>query len=129
MSAQKDELDPLLAAIRALRSDDPTIRRPAISMLLNLARQGQGRSGRVLTEEFGPYAPSEDLSGCSAPIETVHGCDGNCRSCVWLWLDRPSSILAAPIASSRGALIHSRQHPSAGAPARQQSLRIAFSRS
>jgi hypothetical protein len=89
MSALKDELDALLAAIRALQSDDPTIRRPAISMLLELARLGHGlvraEAELVLTEEFGPYAVSEGLSGCSAPIEVVDACDGNCRSCVWLW--------------------------------------------
>jgi hypothetical protein len=97
MAAPKDDRAYVLTAIRALQSDDPTIRRPAVSMLLELARQGHGAARadaeRVLTEEFGPYAVCEGLSGCSAPIEVVHTCDGNCRACVWLWHDPPSLFL------------------------------------
>ncbi len=92
MSTDKDFVN-YLAAVRALQSDDPKVRRPAISMLLELARQGPGavpaHAERALTEEFGPYAVSDGLSGCSAPIEAVNACDGNCRSCVWLWEDWP----------------------------------------
>jgi hypothetical protein len=115
MSTQKAGLSVLLAAVRALRSDDPAIRRPAISMLLELARQDHGTirttAERVLTDEFGPYAVSDGLPGCSAPIEAVEVCDGNCRSCVWLWLDRPSasaqqnSTLSAEPASQSATLI------------------------
>ena len=92
MSTDKDFVS-YLAAVRALQSDDPKVRRPAISMLLELARQDPGavpaHAERALTEEFGPYAVSEGLSGCSAPIEAVNACDGDCRSCIWLWEDRP----------------------------------------
>ena len=105
MSREKDDLISYLAAVRALQSDDPETRRPAISMLLELARHDRGvvriHAERALTDEFGPYAVSEGLSGCSGPIEAVNACDGNCRSCVWLWEDRPilsfqpSSVVAA----------------------------------
>jgi len=97
MPAQKDGLASYLAAANALRSGDPTTRRPALSELLELARGCQGvlrsNAERLLTEEFGPYAVSEGLSGCSAPIEVVHACDGNCSSCVWLWQDPPGPSL------------------------------------
>ena len=101
MSTQQDGLVIYMAAVRALHSDDPTIRRPAIAALLELARRGLGtvraNAERALTQEFGPYAVTEGLSGCSAPIEVVDVCDGKCRSCVWLWLDQPES--AVPHAS------------------------------
>lgn len=92
MSTQQDGVAVYMEAVRALQSDDPAIRRPAISVLLELARRGQGavrtNAERALTREFGPYAVSEGLPGCSAPIEVVDVCDGNCRACVWLWLDK-----------------------------------------
>jgi hypothetical protein len=89
-----EDLAAFLAAVRDLHSSDPAIRRPAIAVLLQLAR---GRSSVqtdaecVLTEEFGPYAVTEGLGGCSGPIEFVEVCDGNCRACVWLWQDQPVS--------------------------------------
>ena len=93
MSTQQDDFAVYMAAVRALHSDDPTVRRPAISVLLEFARRGQGvvraYAERALTQEFGPYAVSEGLSPCSAPIEVVEVCDGNCRCCVWLWLNQP----------------------------------------
>lgn len=101
MSAQQDDLAVYMAAVRALHSDDPTVRRPAISVLLEFARRGQSvvraHAEGALTQEFGPYAVSEGLSGCSAPIEVVEGCDGNCRSCVWLWLNQPDSQRASVV--------------------------------
>ena len=116
MSTDKDFVR-YLAAVRALQSDDPKVRRPAISMLLELARQDPGavpaHAERALTEEFGPYAVSDGLSGCSAPIEAVNACDGDCRSCIWLWEDRPvpsfqrSSIMVAdldPVGETHSAL-------------------------
>jgi len=97
MSTQQDGLAVYMAAVRALHSDDPTVRRPAISVLLELARRGHGsvraNAEQALTKEFGPYAVSEGLQGCSAPIEVVDACDGNCRACVWLWLEPPELAL------------------------------------
>ena len=43
---------------------------------------------RTLTKEFGPYAVGEGLPSCVAPIRLVEECDGNCRSCEWLWLNQ-----------------------------------------
>lgn len=65
--------------------------------ILGLARQGMGpiraRASRVLTEEFGPYALTEGLPACTAPVRVVEKCDGNCRSCPWLWLgQQPPTI-------------------------------------
>ena len=104
------DLTGYFAAACALRSDLPAVRRPAITALLQLARQTTGpiraNAERVLTEEFGPYAVTEGMSPCSAPIRLVEECDGNCGSCAWLWLD-PQPIPEEPataVPSFAGAL-------------------------
>lgn len=94
MVTVNEDVAAFLAAVRALHSGDPAVRRPAIAVLLQLARgqsSAQTDAECVLTEEFGPYALTDGLGGCSAPIEVVEVCDGNCRSCVWLWQDHPAS--------------------------------------
>lgn len=94
MVTVNEDLAAFLAAVRALHSSDPAVRRPAIAVLLQLGRGQscvQTDAERVVTEEFGPYAVTDGLGGCSAPIEFVEVCDGNCRSCVWLWQDQPAS--------------------------------------
>ena len=98
MSQTQADLNSYFAAVRALRSDDPSVRGPAITALVELARQGMGpvraRAARVVTEEFGPYALSEGLPACTAPVRIVEECECNCRSCVWLWLDQqPPTVL------------------------------------
>ncbi len=79
------------AAACALRSDIPAVRRPAITTLLELARHSHGAirhsAERALIEEFGPYSVDEGLPACAAPIQVVEECNGDCRSCAWLWLD------------------------------------------
>ena len=89
MSRQEDGIAAYFSAACALRSDSPAVRRPAVSMLLELARHATGpvraRAERALTEQFGPFVVSDGLPGCAAPIGVVEGCDGNCLSCVWLW--------------------------------------------
>ncbi len=82
---------------QALKSDDPAVRRPAISTLIALAQQAvapvSARASAVLTKEFGPFVVTEGLSGCAAPISAVHQCDAegrDCRACEWLW-DPPSA--------------------------------------
>jgi hypothetical protein len=91
MSRQEGDLAAYFAAARALRSELPVIRRPAITVLLDLARRATGpiraRAERALREQFGPYVVSEGLSGCAAPIEIVEKCDGNCSECPWFWRD------------------------------------------
>ena len=94
----RDQAAACFLALRALKSDDPSIRRPAIAMLIDLAQQATSciRAGAsaALAREFGPYAVSEGLSGCAAPISTVHQCDAegwDCHACVWLWNPPPSS--------------------------------------
>jgi hypothetical protein len=61
---------------QALRSDDPAVRRPAISTLIALAQHAvvpvSARASAVLTKEFGPFAVTEGLSGCAAPLSVVH---------------------------------------------------------
>lgn len=97
------------AAARALRSDLPTVRRPAITTLLELACQTTGAirasAEKTITEEFGPYATVEGLPPCAAPIQVVEECDGCCGSCAWLWLDPPPVSKEPPAAASfAGAL-------------------------
>jgi hypothetical protein len=93
MVTANEDLAAFLAAVRALHSSDPAIRRPAIAVLLHLARgesSVQIDAECAVTEEFGPYAVTEGIGGCSGPIEFVEICDGNCRSCVWLWQEQPA---------------------------------------
>lgn len=100
MSRQNDAIAAYFLAASALRSDVPVLRRPAIAALLELARQATGsvRVGaeRALTEEFGPFAVSEGLSGCAAPIKVVERCDGTCRVCPWLWLNDGAAVPQYP---------------------------------
>jgi hypothetical protein len=108
MATVNEDLATLLAAVRALHSSDPAIRRPAIAILLHLAREQssvQTDAECVLMEEFGPCAITEGIGGCSGPIEFVEVCDGNCRSCVWLWQEQPASCSRH---SSIGRSEHSR---------------------
>lgn len=91
MRAQ-DQVTTYLLMSQALKSDDPSIRRRAIATLIDLAQQAI-TSVRVLAraaleKEFGPYAVSDGLSGCVAPISAVHQCDAegwDCHGCEWLW--------------------------------------------
>ncbi len=94
-----DDLSAYFIAVSSLRSADPAVRRPALSVLLKLVRGGKGpvqaRAERALAKEFGPYAVSEGLSGCVGSIEAVHSCcedDRDCRACPWLWEDAPSDF-------------------------------------
>jgi hypothetical protein len=93
MIFEKDRLNSFFSAVIGLRSHDPAVRRPAVSTLLDLACHAQGpaqlSAAQALVEEFGPYAVTHGLSGCSAPIDVVESCDGHCRTCVWLWQDKP----------------------------------------
>lgn len=94
MVTVNDDLAAFLAAVRALHSSDPAIRRRAIATLLQLASgesSVQIDAERAVTEEFGPYAVTDGLGGCSAPVDVVEVCDGNCPSCVWLWQEQPAS--------------------------------------
>lgn len=90
MLSSQDVTDYFTAAC-ALRSDLPAVRRPAITPLLELARRSTGpirtNAERLLTEEFGPYAVAEGMPPCAAPIGIVEECNGDCRSCAWLWLN------------------------------------------
>lgn len=91
MRAQ-DQATIYLLASQALKSDDPSIRRPAIATLIDLAQHAipsvRACANAALAKEFGPYAVSDGLSGCVAPISTVHRCDAedwDCHGCEWLW--------------------------------------------
>ena len=92
MPNQDRDLSAYFGHLRALRSDDPAIGRPAVSGLLELARKAAGpiqaHAERILTAEFGPYFVSDGMSGCIGPIDAVHACDAEgraCRYCPWLW--------------------------------------------
>ncbi|HEX5328242.1 MAG TPA: hypothetical protein VFW75_16355 [Acetobacteraceae bacterium] len=122
-----NSLSAYFASVRALRSADPSTRRPAISTLLELARRPKGpvqaSAERALTGEFGPYAVTDGLSGCSGPTEAVLACcaDGReCRSCAWFWPDRAEAFAgvgpifgpAAAAASDRAAASMRTRHQS-----------------
>jgi len=96
MSRQNDGITAYFYAACALRSDVPALRRPAILALLELARQATGRvrdrAKDALAEQFGPFAVSDGLSGCVAPIGVVEQCDTNCQVCPWLWLNEGTAI-------------------------------------
>lgn len=77
-----------------LRSEDPAARRPAITALLVLARQGtvtiRGRATEILKQEFGPGVATHGFLGCAAPRSAVcafgdYGPD--CHNCPWHWPD------------------------------------------
>jgi hypothetical protein len=101
-----DDLSAYFAAVSSLRSADPSVRRPALSALLELARGCKGpvqaRAERVLAKEFGPYAVSEGLSGCAGPTEVVVACSEDCRNCAWTW-DEPLTDFDARAAFGRDA--------------------------
>ena len=89
-------------AYQDLKSDDPSVRRPAISTLIALAQQSARpigiRASLALTREFGPFAVTEGLGGCAAPLAVVHKCDAedwDCRTCPWLW--RPQSPMCSQL--------------------------------
>jgi len=103
-----DDLSDYFVAVSSLRSADPAIRRPALSVLLGLARGSKGpvqvSAERALAKEFGPYAVSEGLSGCSAPADAVLACcveDKECRTCPWIWQE-PLTDFDAQAALGRG---------------------------
>jgi len=92
-------LSAYFTSARGLRSTDPSVRRPAISALLELARGPAGAvqasAERALTKEFGPYAVSEGLAGCAGSAEAVIACcaeDRDCQSCPWLWIERAKAF-------------------------------------
>lgn len=94
-----DDLSAYFAAASSLRSADPAVRRPALSVLLALARCAKGpvqaSAERTVAKEFGPYAVSEGLSGCAGPTEAVLACcaeDRDCRGCAWMWEDLPTDF-------------------------------------
>ena len=106
----EDDLSHYFVAVSSLRSADPSVRRPALSVLLGLARGCKGpvqaRAERALAKEFGPYAVSERLSGCAAPMEAVLACcadDRDCRECPWLWEEEPLTDFDARAAFARDA--------------------------
>ena len=72
-------------AFQAFKSDDPSIRRPAISTLIDLARQATApirtRASAALMEEFGPFVVIEGLSGCVGAIAAVQECEAEGRDC------------------------------------------------
>jgi hypothetical protein len=107
-----NDLSDYFVAASSLRSTDPAIRRPAISVLLRLARGHEGpvqrRAERALVQEFGPYVRSEGIGACAAAAATVIDCcaEGrDCRTCEWLWPDALSDF------DARAAFT---QHPSGG---------------
>jgi len=86
--------EPLLyfLACRDLRSDQPAVRRPAITVLLALAGQAakpiRARACKVLAKEFGPYVVTHGLKGCAAPLSVFCDCldEGpRCNTCPWQW--------------------------------------------
>ena len=79
-------------SFQALKSDDSSIRRPAISALIDLAQEAtpliRTRASAALMKEFGPFVVIEGLSGCAGPIAAVYECEAegrDCRGCEWLW--------------------------------------------
>ena len=105
-----DDLSDYFVAVSSLRSDDPPVRRRALSVLLGLARGCKGpvqaRAERTLAKEFGPYAVSEGLSGCAAPMEAVLACcadDRDCRECPWMWEEGPLTDFDAQAAFGRSS--------------------------
>jgi hypothetical protein len=105
-----DDLSAYFLAVSSLRSGDPSVRRPALAALLELARGSKGpvqlRAERAVAKEFGPYAVREGLSGCAAPMEAVLACcddDRECRSCPWQWKDEQTEFDAQ---SALGGLGH-----------------------
>jgi len=107
-----EELSAYFQAARGLRSDDPSIRRPAIWTLIGLAQQARApiraRAAAALTGEFGPFALTEGLSGCVAPMSEVHECDADgrdCRACAWLW-NPPHAVGSVPV-QERDAIANS----------------------
>lgn len=89
-----DDLSDYFVAVSSLRSADPAVRRPALSVLLGLARGSKGpvqaSAERALAKEFGPYAVTEGLSGCAGPMDAVLACcadDTDCRTCPWVWVE------------------------------------------
>jgi hypothetical protein len=73
-----DDLSDYFVAVSSLRSADPAVRRPALSVLLGLARGSKGpvraSAERALAKEFGPYAVTEGLSDCAGPMDTLLAC-------------------------------------------------------
>lgn len=108
-----EDLSAYFQAARGLRSDDPSIRRPAIWTLIALAQQQvtapiRARAAAALTDEFGPFAVTDGLSGCAAPVPEVHECDAygwDCRSCAWLW--NPPPAVGSDSAPERNAKANS----------------------
>ena len=70
-----DDLSDYFVAVSSLRSADPAVRRPALSVLLGLARGSKGpvqaSAERALAKALGPYAVTEGLSDCAEPMEAV----------------------------------------------------------
>ena len=107
MAESGNNLAEYFASVRGLQSDDPLVRRPAISALLELARRAKGavrlHAEQALIQEFGPYAVTDGLGGCAGPIEAVRACYGEgleCRSCPWVWLEQ--EIAWAPVREASG---------------------------
>ena len=71
----EDQAAAYFSSSQALKSDDPAVRRAAISTLIDLAHRAstpiRARASAILAKEFGPYAVTEGLSGCTAPISTA----------------------------------------------------------
>ncbi len=111
----EEEAAAYLRSSQALRSPDPSIRRPAISALTDLAQQAtppiRSRASATLMKEFGPFVVIEGLSGCAAPISAVHVCDEegrDCRGCEWLW-NPPSGEagkIAPPALAEPGGVVY-----------------------
>ena len=88
-----DDLSDYFVAVSSLRSADPAVRRPALSVLLGLARGSKGpvqaSAERALAKEFGPYAVTEGLSDCAGPMDTLLACadDTNCGTGPSAWAE------------------------------------------
>lgn len=89
---QDEETCAYFTASLDLKSADLSVRHPAISILITLAQRAtapvRARAVAILIKEFGPFVVIDGLSGCAAPIVTVHECDTaerDCSGCEWLW--------------------------------------------
>lgn len=96
-------LEPSFCAAQDFRSGCPSERLSAVRKFTALARKASPPIGSsaaaILANEFGPYAASDGLPGCAAPISEVERCSvetRDCRDCPWVWLPLEEETFAAP---------------------------------
>ena len=116
----EEEASAYFLCVQALKSPDPSIRRPAISALIDLAQQAtppiRARASAALMKEFGPFVVIEGLSGCAGPILAVYDCEAegrDCRGCEWLWTVPPSD---GTVGLSRGKVRRASSSPQGPRP-------------